>query len=239
MSYFNRKCQPLKMNRKDLQYLSSGECASVYHNNEIILKEYFSETPIFNRLDPETFDILKSIDHENFMKLLEIYCDLNYSELIEYKINIRNFSVDASIAKYYHDDSVNVLYESIDYILDNFRNLDKLFEIFTDNSILTDDVKRKNAILSQKGIIIIDPDTFRCAPLPKEDIAVLNKKELLTLLRSICISSIGKIKNHDELIKKIVLDLTAIDISDKTDMAHEIAKKLKYVKKPIEYLVKK
>ena len=163
---------------------------------------------------------------------------MDLSEIIQYKANVRKFFVDAYTAEYYSDDSVNVLYESIDYILDNFNELEKLFDIFTDNLIITDDVKRKNSILSHSGIIIIDPDTFYTSSFPKQDIAVINKKELLTLFRSVCTSSIGKIENHDDILKKIVLDLTNIDIGSKTDITYEISKKLTYVKKPIDYLTK-
>lgn len=236
MAYYNRNGKTLKI--KEMEYLKSGECASVCHNNEIILKEYFSDTLINCRLSSKMFDILKDIDDKHLIKLFEIYSDMSLSELIQYKTNVRKFFVDAYTAEYYSDDSVNVLYEPVDYIIGNFSELEKLFDIFTDNSIITDDVKRKNAILSHSGIIIIDPDTFYISPLPKQDIAIANKKELLTLFRSICTSSIGNIENHDDILRKIVLDLANIDISSKTDITYEISKKLTHVKKPIEYLLK-
>lgn len=190
------------------------------------------------RLNVLLFDILKGIDNDHFIKLIEIYSDMDLSELIQYKINVRKFSVDAYTAKYYSDDSVNALYESINYILDNFSELEKLFDIFTDNSIITDDVKRGNAILSNDSIIIIDPDTFYISSLPKLDIAIENKKELLVLFMSICVSGIRKIKNRETVIQKIILDLADIDIDCKTNITNEIYKKLKYVKRPIDYLIK-
>lgn len=236
MTYYNRKGKTLK--KEKMQYLSSGQCASVCHNNKIILKEYFSDTFLNCRLTTKLFDILKDIDDKHFIKLFEIYSDMNLSELIQYKINARKFIVDAYTAKYYNDDSVNALYESVDYILDNFSELEKLFNIFTDNSIITDDVKRQNAIFSPSGIIIIDPDTFYTASYPKEDITIANKRELLILFRSICISGIEKNENKDEIFNKIVLDLANINVDNKTDITYEISKKLKYVKKPIDYLRK-
>lgn len=236
MAYYNRKGKALKI--KNMEYLSSGECSSVRHNNEIILKEYFSDTLINFRLTIELFDVLRDIDNKHFIKLFEIYSDMTLSELLQYKINIRKFIVDAYTAKYYSDDSVNALYESVDYILDNFSELEKLFDIFTDNSIVSDDVKRKNARLSQSGIIIIDPDMFYTASFSKQDIAIANKKELLTLFRSICICGIEKCENKDEIEKKIILDLADINVDNKTDITYEISKKLKYVKKPIDYLIK-
>lgn len=236
MAYYNRSSEIFKS--KKMYHLSSGQCASVCCNNEIIFKEYFSDTLINCRLSVQLFDILKDIDNDNFIKLFEIYSDMDLLELIQYKCNARKFSVDAYTAKYYSDDSDDVLYGSINYILDNFNELEKLFDIFTDNSIITDDVKRKNAILSNDRIIIIDPDTFYISSLSKQDIAIENKKKLLFLFRSICLSSIRNIDNRDDIRKKIVLDLSDIDIDSKTNITYEISKKLKYVKRLTEYLMK-
>ncbi len=214
MAYYNRNGKVLKIERK-MEYLTSGECASVRHNNKIILKEYFSDTTINCRLTAKLFDILKDIDDKHFIKLFEIYSDMDLLELIQYKTNFRNFVVDAYTAEYYSDNSVNVLYEPIDYLLNNFSELESLFDIFTDNSIITDDVKRKNAILSHSGIVIIDPDTFYTSSLSKQDIAIENKMELMYLFRSICISCIEKDINHDDALRKVVLDMTDINVNIK------------------------
>lgn len=236
MAYYNRKGEALILGK--MEYLSSGECASVCHNGEIILKEYFSDTLMDCRLTAEVFDILKDIDNEHFMKLFDIYSDMSLLELIQYRLKARKFVVDAYTAKYYQDDSVNVLYESIDYLLDNFGELEKLFTILADNSIVTDDVKRKNAILSPNGIIIIDPDIFSISSFSKQEIAIENKKDLLVLLRSICLYCLGEVENKEEIKRRIVLDLANIDIDPKTDITYEISKKLKQVKRPIDYLMK-
>lgn len=238
MAYYNRNGKAFKTNKEQMEYLTSGECASICHNDKIILKEYFSDTLINCRLDPKIFDILKDIDDEYFIKLIEIYSDMDLLELFQYKINIRKFLVDAYTAVYYKDDSVNVLYEPKNYLLESFLGLERLFGIFTDNSIVTENLKRKNAILSPSGIIIIDPDTFYKSTLPKEDIAIANKKELLTLLRSICISCIEKNENYESILGNIILDLADISIDNNTNITDELSKKLKYVKKPVEYLVK-
>ncbi len=238
MAYYDRKGKVLIGQNNNMEYLSAGECATVSYNYEMIFKEYFSDTFFNCRLNPTLFDIFKDIHNDHFIKLFEIYCDMDLLEFIRFKIGVRKFVVDAYTAAYYSDDSVNVLYESIDYILDNSYESDKLFDIFTDNMIVTEDVKRKNAILGHSGIIIIDPDLFYISSLPKQDIAVANKRELLTLIRSICISGMANIENHDDIFRKIVLDLVDIDIDYKTDIAYALSKKLKSVKRPIDYLIK-
>ncbi len=42
MAYYNRNSEIFK--NKKMDYLSSGQCASVCHNNEIIFKEYLKNT---------------------------------------------------------------------------------------------------------------------------------------------------------------------------------------------------
>lgn len=163
---------------------------------------------------------------------------MDKSELREYKLNNRKFIVDAYTAKYYSDDSVNILCEPIDYILDNFHELEKLFDIFTDNSIVTADIKRKNAILSHSGIIIIDPDTFYISALPKRSITIENKRELLFLFKSILSNSMKNMENCHDMLRKISFDLDEVYIDSKTDIAYGISKELKHVKWPREYLKK-
>lgn len=163
---------------------------------------------------------------------------MDKSELREYKLNNRKFIVDAYTAKYYSDDSVNILCEPIDYILDNFHELEKLFDIFTDNSIVTADIKRKNAILSHSGIIIIDPDAFSISIMPKHRIAIWNKIKLLALFRSVLKSSMNNIENCDDGLMNIFFNLGTVDVDSKTDVTYELSKELKHVKWPREYLKK-
>ena len=158
MSYYNRNHKKLKVNA--LEYLNSGECAKILCNKDIVLKEYYSETILNSRLNGKMFDILKNISNPHFIELFDIYSCFDFIELLENKIGILPFIVDAYTAKYYSDNSVNVLLEHKDYILDNFRELELLFKIFSENMICTDDIKRDNTVIGKDGIVIIDPDLF-------------------------------------------------------------------------------
>lgn len=236
--YYNRDRQRLRLKRSELEYLNSGENAKVLYNNDIVLKEYFFDTDTDFRLNPEMFDIMKDIDNPNFIKLLEIYSDFDLLELLKNRMKVLPFITDAHIAKYYVDDAVNVLYTSKDYILDNFRELEILFNIFTDNSIATDDVKRKNAILNSRRIIIIDPDSFYITKSSKEVLTLQNKKKLLHLFRSICLDGTTNQSNSGDLITWIDTELTNIPVTASTDVCYEISKKLKYARKPIDIFKK-
>ncbi len=234
MAYYNRNYQKLKLNR--MEYLNSGDCAKVSYNHDMVLKEYFEETFQKYRLSSVMFDILKHIDNPHFIKIYDIYSDLNLLELLKYRMKILSFVVDAYTAKFYVDDSINVLMEHKDYILDNFRELDILFEIFTNNGIFAHDIKRKNAILNKNGIIIIDPDAFYqyTKEIGKSIVAKENKTKLVNLFRSICIDSARNLPDFGILETWIDTVLADIDVTENTDVTYEISKKLKYAKRPIE-----
>ena len=234
MSYYNRKYKKLKLS--NMEYLNSGDCAQVLYNKEMIFKEYYSETMLNCRLSEKMFNMLKHIKNPHFIELFDIYSYFDFIELLKNKIGILPFVVDAYTAKYYPDNSVNVLFEHKDYILDNFRELDLLFRIFSENMICTDDVKRGNTVIGKEGIVIIDPDLFYTTECAKEFIIVLNKKKLINLFKSIFINSIENEQKCDNNITFVDNELFNFVINDKTDVAYEISKKLKYVKKPVDLL---
>ena len=160
MSYYNRDCKRLSINKKNMDYLKMGGCANIWHDSNIVFKEYFCDTVPVLRLSGEMFDFLKTINDPHFIELYDIYSKMSLLKLFKYKRDSQFFTVDAYTAKYYPDNSVNVLTAPVDYILDNFRELDILFDIFTKHQVVTCDIKRENSILSHDGIVIIDPDLF-------------------------------------------------------------------------------
>lgn len=241
MAYFNRNCEKIELKKKNMQYLSQGCCAQVFRYGDMVFKEYFSYLDLPSKISLEMFDLLKTINNKHFVELYEIYSNMNLFNLALYKAGKLMFTNDAYTAKYYADDSVNILCESNDYILDNLKELEILFEIFTDNSIVAHDVKRANSIVGSNGIVIIDPDCFYIAQNSKNDIAIANKKKLLKLLTSICLDSAKSCTDQAQywkMVSNVYYKLTNIKINENTDVTHEVSKKLKYVKKPINYLLK-
>lgn len=235
MVYYDRSLK--KININDTEYLNCGECAKIFYNKDIVFKEYFSDAPLDCRLTPKRFDILKDVNNSHFIKLLNIYSSMNLFELLEYKVKVLDFITDAYTTKYYDDDKVDALYVQTDYIMDNLRELELLFDDFTDNGIVTDDIKRKNAILSPKGIVIIDPDSFYMSTEPTDLISIKNKLNLLDLIRSICVDSMIEKSIIDDRLSKI-MELVDIKVDRTTDVTHEVSKKLKHFKRPIEYFMK-
>ena len=153
--------------------------------------------------------------------------------MLKNKFGISPFSIDAYTAKYYPDDSVNVLFEHKDYILDNFKELENLFKIFSENMICTDDVKRKNSVIGKNGIIIIDPDLFYTVKSPK-GVSKLNNKNLLKLFRDILINSFELGPDYEKNKTFVDSKIVNIKVTANTDITYEISKKLRYVRKPVE-----
>ena len=242
MKYYSRDCKKLSLNTKTLKYLDSGECARVRYDDKLIFKEYYISTEPEYRLSPEMFAIFETIDNQHFMKIYNIYSRMNGLRLLSTKTKILPFTIDAYTAKYYKDDNVDVLEAPKDYLLDNFRELEDLFTLFTTNKINPADLKRRNTILNNNGIILIDPDSFSLSSDSKIDLSLKNKKALLNLFKDILLECAYKKEECQQNIvsisEKIKADLTDFAISENTEITNELSKKLKYVKKPIAYLTK-
>ena len=188
------------------------------------------------------FDILKTINSEHLMKIYEIYSKTNILKLLSSKIVKTQFTVDAYTAKYYRDDDIDVLTTTKDYLLDNFRELEELFTMFTTNGIKPGDLKRDNTVLNSKGIILIDPDSFSISTDSNNDLVIKNKKALLSLFKGLLLNCALYKEDCEQSIqfidRKINIDLTDFEINESTEITAELSKKLKYVKKPIDYFRK-
>ena len=217
MILYTKEKQPIKININRMERIRpAGVCSEVFHDDKIIFKKYYSHIHPSCKISPNMFKFLKSISNENFMELYDILCE---------KKRIK-FRTDAYTAKYYCPEKINILEQPTDYILDNFRELDRLFQIFTNERVKVADMKFDNSILTSNKIIIIDPDLFHKSLLPKKNITLANKLELLALLRSILINTV-KTKDYEILTG----NLFDFEINHDTDIAYELSKKLKPYKK--------
>ena len=234
MDYYNRNFQKLEL--ENMKYLSQGDCGEASHNDEIILKEYFGFTNNSYRIKENIFDILKSIDDKHLIELYDIYTAKNKIKIFFGKILQSQFKVDCYTAKYYSDNSVNALNEPKEYLLENLFELQKLFNILTENNICTKDVKRANTIIGKEGIVIIDPDLFYI-PNEKENVALINQLNLLNLFKSICLASIDTKRDLDSILKYLEKEVLDFNLTEKTDISYEISKKLKYRRCPKDIFI--
>ena len=236
MSYYNQKYKKLNINLEGFEYLNEGWNAQVCQNGKIAFKEYFPEIRHFNRMDLKVFNILRSINHQHFIKLYDAYCMIREEDLIKYKEKEKDFRIDAYTSKLYQKSDINPLYEPTDYLLDNFRELEKLFEVFSRNKIHTEDVKYKNSIVTDKGIVILDPDLYReNTTFDEQKLHRLNKRKLLSFFETMLYDLCEGNTNYEA---KLHNQIDPLEITNKTSIPIEIEKVLGKVKRPIDYIKK-
>ena len=229
MNYYTRENQRFKFNNNDMHLLNNhGNCGYIYTDGNIIFKIYKKDLPEKYKIFPTVFDELKKINNPHFIELQTLYTN---------KKIFSKFRVDAYTAKYYPEDSTNILYRRTEYLLDNFYEIELLFNTLTNNHILTDDVRRVNTILGNNTIVIVDPDQFLVTVDSLKYISKSNKKKLLFLFRSILIDAISKINNTAD--KRFIMerDLFNFELNNDTNITSELSKRIKHVKYPIDFFI--
>jgi len=231
MRYIDEKGKKIEIDISALKYFNSGHCAKVYRNKDEIVKQYYAHTYLLDRLKINVFNILKQIDHPNFIKLYKAYMT-RYKNLL-----INRYYIDMYTAKYYKKEDIIPTFINKDYLLDNINNMENLFQIFSDNKIKADDVRVSNVVFTKESIIIIDPDFYKTSKDTRKNIENWNKKILFELFKEILLAGL---KNGDRTsMYGWIYDTFKInEITERTDLAHELSKKLKYVKRPIDVIRK-
>ena len=92
-------------------------------------------------------------------------------------------------------------------------------------------------MFTKESIIIIDPDFYKTSKDTRKNIENWNKKILFELFKEILLAGL---KNGDRTsMYGWIYDTFKInEITERTDLAHELSKKLKYVKRPIDVIRK-
>lgn len=237
MSYYDIDGNLLDIDKEKMIFLNSGKCARILHDDDIIFKEYYSVTEPNYRLNVKVYNVLKDINNPHFMKLLNAYSQMNIFDLQKYKTGIKEFKIDAYTALLYPNEEIDIFGKDKAYLLDNLYELENLLDVFTNNSIIVEDLKRDNVTMDSNSVVIIDPDLFYFSDLPKENITRENKIKLLLLLEHILVCSAIKHPNRREIIDRLG-EFIELDVDGKTNITYEFSKKLSYVNKPIDYFVK-
>ncbi|MBR1416246.1 MAG: hypothetical protein IJ572_00310 [Bacilli bacterium] len=200
---------------------SRGTTASIKKKNNIVYKKYFVDTPISMKVDKELFDILKEINHKNFLSLL--------------KIRIINDYVVGYTYKYVKSDDIKITEKDTSYTLDNLRDLEKLVDIFNQSKILMCDTHAFNMITQKDNIVIIDPDSYQIDNKRSyEDFVLGNKIRLLSYIKNLYVNCC---KKYDEDYYLAILKIFNIDLRNNLSLSNELSKRLTY-KKPIDAIKK-
>lgn len=233
MAYYNREGKRLDIREENLFFLGEGYQAKVFHDGKRAFKQYKKRNYAYSaKISLTIFDYLKELHHPNLFSLDDVFCKLDDSSFSLFRSGIQPFRVDGYTSKYYAYDSTNVLLAPTDYLLDNFRELDRLIERFSKDRILTFDLGRRNVILDPNNIILIDPDEF-CEVEGSRSLSFDNKSNLLRLFEDICRD--GLFRSLNVSLEKFYA-LFDITIQEDMDIAYELSKKIGTYSRPIDYL---
>lgn len=241
MKYYDSKGNLVELNIS--QSSSFGTTASIYKGEDgIAYKKYFENSEI--NISQSIFETLKSIDNPHFINLIERY--YSESQVIDYNHFIESISKTKpnydftssypyriSLYTYYwiQKDSIDLLEEDKEYLLDNLNELFKLSNILSRNHVKLSDMKVENCLCNKSGIVLIDPDLyfFVSGRLPFNK----NQFKILYLVSRLCQTLTSH--NDFETIEK-VKELFS-DCYDETNKAVKtLSKKLRGYRRPIDYL---
>ncbi len=167
-------------------------------------------------LSESNFDLLKSIKHENFINLIERY----------HRIPATTAKVEAYTYEHIKGEETNLLFLRTDFIIDQFRGMYQLYEIFTSEGIGVSDVYAANSIVLKDRIVIIDPDFFRM---------FTNKEELIRRNKNLFIDFI---KTYFSLCDTIKRDKLFDGLYKTEDPIKMLEKRLSGYKRPYDYFFK-
>ena len=160
-------------------------------------------------------------------------------ERILYSLNAINFMIDGYTTKFYQKESINPLCIDKDYLLSNLYEIEKLFNIISSTGIKVDDIFIDNIVYTKDRIIIIDPDFYRISKSKESEIKSWNKRNILILFQSMIEETIGLYhEERQKLISWFEDTFFEEKITENTNVTDNIAKELKYVKKPIDVIRK-
>ncbi len=236
MTYYDKDKSRIKINTKKMEYINSGSCGNVYKDNDIAFKIYTKCAPKAGKLKLDRFNFLVNIDNPHFIKLINIYT----KSIFKYSLK-KEFKTDAYSYKYCIADETNLLEKNVDYLVNNLYELEKLFIFFSNNHILTDDIRYHNVVLGKEYITIIDPDSFMYITDSKNYLSIRNKENLKSLLASLFFFELSD-NNYctkDKGMRIIYSDLLNFKVSKDTEITDIVSKKLTKYKTIKDYFIDK
>ena len=211
-----------------------GVCATVYrYSEDLCFKRY--DRGIYlekNFLKTDIYKDLRNINHPNLVNIKKIlYKDKKYK-----------YTADAYLLSYYEEIYKNFLEVPTEYLLYNIEEIFKLLKIMSEYKMRLDDLKRENILLTEKSIVLIDPDWWHYEYLTKDknDIEKLNINNIMGMFSEITEKSLQD--NHlDFLIENNLYDYVIssklFPLTSNKDRAMKVlSKRLNGYKRPIDYV---
>lgn len=209
-----------------------GVCATVYrYTEDLCFKRYDRDIYLEkNFLKTDIYNILSNIKHPNLVDIKKIL----------YKNKKHKYTADAYLLSYYKEIYKDFLEAPTEYLLYNIEEIFKVLKKLSDYKTRLDDLKRENILLTEKNIVLTDPDRWYYDNLSEKEIEKLNINNIMAMFNKITKDSLEDnyldflIENnlYDYVISNKLFPLT----SNKDRAMKVLSKKLTGYKRPIDYV---
>ena len=219
MKYISDKGKIYDVKEDSLTYLDHGLTANIYFmEDKRLLKRYYAYTSKLVKLDEDIFTLLKELNNPNIVKIHEMLFD----EPSLYKTGY--------IMDYIKPDNVDYLTNISSIFLEHIHEIEKVVDRLSKERVRVMDLKNSNVIITNNGMIIIDPDKYRIVDY---DPTYANKDQILYLAYSIL--NFSKSPSKDSLDRLSLLKMKqAIEIDESMSITSQLSKKLTPSRKPID-----
>ena len=219
MKYISDKGKIYDVKEDSLTYLDHGLTANIYFmEDKRLLKRYYAYTSKLVKLDEDIFTLLKELNNPNIVKIHEMLFD----EPSLYKTGY--------IMDYIKPDNVDYLTNISSIFLEHIHEIEKVVDRLSKERVRVMDLKNSNVVITNNGMIIIDPDKYRIVDY---DPTYANKDQILYLAYSIL--NFSKSPSKDSLDRLSLLKMKqAIEIDESMSITSQLSKKLTPSRKPID-----
>lgn len=219
MKYISDKGKIYDVKEDSLTYLDHGLTANIYFmEDKRLLKRYYAYTSKLVKLDEDIFTLLKELNDPNIVKIHEMLFD----EPSLYKTGY--------IMDYIKPDNVDYLTNISSIFLEHIHEIEKVVDRLSKERVRVMDLKNSNVVITNNGMIIIDPDKYRIVDY---DPTYANKDQILYLAYSIL--NFSKSPSKDSLDRLSLLKMKqAIEIDESMSITSQLSKKLTPSRKPID-----
>lgn len=229
--YYNLDGRKTVVNTRKFSFFDSGSNAMALKNGDKVLKLYNWNTLPDKRINPLVFEYLKTVNSPSFIKFIDAYL----FDLPSEGSKKEDLVIDFYLAKYYQTRDFNVLNVDKDYLLDSFREFDRLgTDEFALHRLAFNDLLVNNTVCTSDGIVIIDPDDYCFLNVDIDIIKHHNKRALWLLFIYFCIAGLSRAFELTE-VSHTPFELMSFSVTSKTDIAFEMSNLLNRCRKPIDY----
>lgn len=174
MILYSKNCPPVDPSK--LEYFNEGNCAEIFYYYNLLMKIYKPDCNKKGKIKKSMFELLKTLNAPNIVKLQEYYTYNN-----KYKPR-----ADAYTSIPIKGTPISLLECDRKHLIELFTQLEETLKILAENDIILYDIHKKNIIINENGISLIDPDLFSERNfLYTYSTYTINKAKLVDLLNSL------------------------------------------------------